>query len=132
MTLSIFISSGHLHDARVMYVVHQALCEFVQIHELGPELLADARSRLIAGLKRYFHAKRLEGLLSAKVKHKLVSWYFGMHLDDLFRVHVHLELRGSRCPQNSQPVIFGVLLASLTTDLAVMQVFAKRNSMILR
>lgn len=38
-----------------------------QVHELGPELLADARSRLIAGLKRYFHAKRLEGLLSAKV-----------------------------------------------------------------
>jgi len=58
-------------DAKVMYIVHQALCEFVQIHELGPELLADARSRLIAGLKRYFHAKRLEGLLSAKVIHGL-------------------------------------------------------------
>ena len=39
----------------------------LQIHELGPELLADARSRLIAGLKRYFHAKRVEGLLSNKV-----------------------------------------------------------------
>ena len=64
---------GYLHDARVMCVVHQSLCEFVQIHELGPELLADARSRLIAGLKRYFHAKRLEGLLSAKVTYELVS-----------------------------------------------------------
>lgn len=39
----------------------------LQVHELGPELLADARSRLIAGLKRYFHAKRVEGLLSNKV-----------------------------------------------------------------
>lgn len=115
-----------------MCVLHQALCEFVQIHELGPELLADARSRLIAGLKRYFHAKRLEGLLSAKVEHKLVSWYFGMHLDDLVRVHVHLELRGSRCPQNSQPVILCVLLAGLTTDLAVMQPFAKRTNVMLR
>ncbi len=82
---------AHLHDARVMYVKHQALCEFVQIHELGPELLADARSRLIAGLKRYFHAKRLEGLLSAKVTHGLVSWYLGVHLNDLFREHVNLQ-----------------------------------------
>ena len=121
---------GYLHDARVMCVVHQALCEFLQIHELGPELLADARSRLIAGLKRYFHAKRLEGLLSAKVRYALVSWYLGMHLDDLFRVHMHFELRDSRCLQNSQPVFFCVLLACLTTDLAVTQVFAKRNSVI--
>ncbi len=115
-----------------MYVVHQALGEFVQIHELGPELLADARSRLIAGLKRYFHAKRLEGLLSAKVTHKLVSWYLGLHLDDLFRDHVHFELRGPICPHNGQPVIDYVLMACLITDLAVLHVFAKRNSVILR
>jgi hypothetical protein len=30
------------------------------------------RSRLIAGLKRYFHAKRMEGLLSAEVRQKVV------------------------------------------------------------
>ena len=75
-----------------MYAVHQAFCKFVQVRELGPELLADARSRLIAGLKRYFHAKRLEGLLSAKVTHKLVSWYLDLHLDDLVRNYVHLEV----------------------------------------
>jgi hypothetical protein len=118
-------------DAKVMYIVHQALCEFVQIHELGPELLADARSRLIAGLKRYFHAKRLEGLLSAKVIHGLVSWYLGVHLDDLFREHVHFQSRGSRCPQNGQPVIYCVLMACLTSDLAVVHVLVKRNSVIL-
>lgn len=28
--------------------------------------LAEMRSRLIAGLKRYFHAKRMEGLLSVQ------------------------------------------------------------------
>ena len=38
----------------------------LQVRELGPELLADARSRLLTGLKRYFHSKRLEGLLSAQ------------------------------------------------------------------
>jgi len=51
MTFMIFIFSlNHMlicMDAKVMYIVHQALCEFVQIHELGPELLADARSRLV-------------------------------------------------------------------------------------
>ena len=38
-----------------------------QVNELGPELLADARARLVSGLKRYFHAKHLEGLLSSQV-----------------------------------------------------------------
>ena len=40
----------------------------LQVRELGPELLADARSRLLTGLKRYFHSKRLEGLLSAQAR----------------------------------------------------------------
>jgi hypothetical protein len=31
------------------------------------EELAEARSRLAAGLKRYFHGKRMEGLLSNRV-----------------------------------------------------------------
>ncbi len=31
-------------------------------------LLSEMRSRLIAGLKRYFHAKRMEGLLSSQVR----------------------------------------------------------------
>ena len=30
--------------------------------------LAEMRSRLIAGLKRYFHGKRMEGLLSVQVQ----------------------------------------------------------------
>lgn len=39
----------------------------MQMHELRPELLADARARLVSGLKRYFHQKHVEGLLSSKV-----------------------------------------------------------------
>ena len=38
-----------------------------QVHELRPEMLADARARLVSGLKRYFHQKRIEGLLSSTV-----------------------------------------------------------------
>lgn len=30
--------------------------------------LSEMRSRLIAGLKRYFHGKRMEGLLSVQVR----------------------------------------------------------------
>lgn len=30
-------------------------------------MLADARARLVSGLKRYFHQKRIEGLLSSTV-----------------------------------------------------------------
>ena len=39
----------------------------LQVHELRPEMLADARARLVSGLKRYFHQKRIEGLLSSTV-----------------------------------------------------------------
>lgn len=39
---------------------------------LSAGALAEMRSRLIAGLKRYFHAKRMEGLLSVRV-----SWRRG-------------------------------------------------------
>eukprot|EP00879_Flechtneria_rotunda_P004544 GHRR01004799.1.p1 GENE.GHRR01004799.1~~GHRR01004799.1.p1 ORF type:complete len:1688 (+),score=648.93 GHRR01004799.1:153-5216(+) len=38
----------------------------VEASDVGPEELADARSWLVSGLKRYFHAKRMEGLLSAR------------------------------------------------------------------
>ena len=31
-------------------------------------VLTEMRSRLIAGLKRYFHGKRMEGLLSVQVR----------------------------------------------------------------
>ena len=33
------------------------------------EVLSEARLRLLAGLKRYFHSKRAEGLLSGMVRH---------------------------------------------------------------
>lgn len=32
------------------------------------EVLSEARLRLLAGLKRYFHSKRAEGLLSGMVR----------------------------------------------------------------
>ena len=35
--------------------------------QLTAEELADARCRLAAGLKRYFHGKRTQGLLSSQV-----------------------------------------------------------------
>lgn len=34
---------------------------------VSADALAEMRSRLIAGLKRYFHSKRMEGLLSGQV-----------------------------------------------------------------
>ena len=46
-------------------VVHRS--NVLQVHELRPEMLADARARLVSGLKRYFHQKRIEGLLSSTV-----------------------------------------------------------------
>ncbi|KAK9819620.1 hypothetical protein WJX72_000338 [[Myrmecia] bisecta] len=36
------------------------------VPQLGPGELADARTRLAAGLKRYFHGKRAQGLLSSQ------------------------------------------------------------------
>ena len=35
---------------------------------LRPDELAEARVRLAVGLKRYFHGKRMEGLLSSRVR----------------------------------------------------------------
>ena len=35
---------------------------------LHPSELAERRVRLVVGMKRYFHGKRLEGLLSVKVR----------------------------------------------------------------
>ena len=35
---------------------------------LTPDELAEARVRLVVGLKRYFHGKRMEGLLSSRVR----------------------------------------------------------------
>ena len=35
---------------------------------LTPDELAEARVRLVVGLKRYFHGKRMEGLLSSRVQ----------------------------------------------------------------
>ena len=37
------------------------------IEHLNPSELVEARVRLVVGLKRYFHGKRLEGLLSSAV-----------------------------------------------------------------
>ncbi|GAB4813268.1 hypothetical protein N2152v2_000314 [Parachlorella kessleri] len=36
------------------------------VSTVDPQALAEMRSRLLAGLKRYFHAKRMEGLLSVQ------------------------------------------------------------------
>ncbi len=44
-------------------------------------VLTEMRSRLIAGLKRYFHGKRMEGLLSVQVsgygssRHGAAVWH---------------------------------------------------------
>ena len=35
---------------------------------LTPDELSEARVRLVVGLKRYFHGKRMEGLLSSRVQ----------------------------------------------------------------
>lgn len=41
---------------------------------LEPQALAEMRSRLVSGLKRYFHAKRMAGLLSVKVGSAGGAW----------------------------------------------------------
>lgn len=43
--------------------------------DMTEEELAEGRSRLAAGLKRYFHGKRLEGLLSNQVGLCRILWF---------------------------------------------------------
>ena len=43
---------------------HQRFQEACYLH---PSEVAERRVRLVVGMKRYFHGKRMEGLLSVKV-----------------------------------------------------------------
>ena len=67
---------------------------------LTPEARAEMRGRLVSGLKRYFHGKRLQGLLSIKGLRILdyACDHAGEHTDEPFRVWHSLqrEIRGDR------------------------------------
>eukprot|EP00891_Asterochloris_glomerata_P006187 jgi/Astpho2/6187/Aster-x0275 len=59
-------SPAETHHRRQRQSLNKGHTEVVpEVHELRPEMLADARARLVSGLKRYFHQKRIEGLLSS-------------------------------------------------------------------
>lgn len=48
------------------------------------QLEGEARLRLVAGLKKYFHAKQRDGLLSAEGM-QLLDWACSMAMDDASR-----------------------------------------------
>ena len=50
----------------------------------GLQMTEEARLRLVAGLKRYFHHKRAEGLLSARGM-QLLDWACSLQMDQANR-----------------------------------------------
>ena len=53
-------------------------------HACAAQLEGEARLRLVAGLKKYFHSKQREGLLSAEGT-QLLDWACSMAMDDAAR-----------------------------------------------
>lgn len=79
-------------SAVAVWHCHRACCG-------GAQMTEEARLRLVAGLKRYFHGKRAEGLLSARGM-QLLDWACALQMDQagrpLFLVQ-HIE----RCVSSS-------------------------------